>query len=355
MTQSLAQSRELRGGLLPAEMIFICPAAPLFMAPLLLPRLFQLSVAQAARALLFFAVPFVAIPIVLCIVYHFLMPGWLRSVHHRLARVALHAFAITVSTLLASTLVWIVGFAAHDPMTLVRWFLRCVTISFLFCVPALIIQDLRKRRAEAEQRAESEQRLRLSAQLQALQARTNPHFLFNGLNTIASLIADDPQRAERIVVQLAEILRYALNSGRAPRVPLAQEVQMAAAYLAIQEARFGSRLHYEVQMDATVETALVPPLLLQPLLENALLHGLAHRREGGHVQLFLQRQGGSLHVRVLDDGPGPGGSPHKGSGTSLEDLTRRLALLYGDAGRLKTGAGPTGGFLAEVILPLEMS
>lgn len=355
MTHWDSHPRAIRRGLLPAEILFIFPVAPLFMAPLILPRLFHLSVAQAARAILMSSVPFLCIPLTLCLVYHYVTPGLLQSVRRPLARVALHAVLITISTLMVSTAIWILGRQVCGLKTFVAWSWTCLILAFLFTVPALMVQGLRQRRTEAEQRAQTEHRLRLAAELQALQARTNPHFLFNGLNTIASLIVDDPQRAEQIVVQLAEILRYALNSGRSPRVPLVREVQIARTYLAIQEARFGARLHYEVIVDETLETALVPPLLLQPLLENALLHGLAHRREGGHVQLLVARSGASLQVKVLDDGPGPGGSQHQGSGTSLEDLAQRLVLLYGDAGTLKTGAGPTGGFLAEATLPLEVS
>src|SRR5262249_27156193 len=148
---------------------------------------------------------------------HFLMPGWQRRLRHPLARVALHAVVITGLTLIVSTSIWFVRWRSGDLTTLIRWSWSCLTMAFLFSVPALIVQSLRQRRAEAERRAQSEHQLRLAAQLQALQARTNPHFLFNGLNTIASLIADDPQRAEQTVVHLAEILRYSLNSGSSSR------------------------------------------------------------------------------------------------------------------------------------------
>lgn len=337
------------------ELLLVCPVAPLFMAPLLHPGLFHLSLAQAARALLISSLPFLGIPVVVCGVYRFLMPGWLRRVRNRLGRTALHAAAIIGSTLVVSTAIWLAGLWVRGPMRLVSWSWSCLTISFFFSVPALLVQGLRQRHAEAERRAQVEHRLRLAAQLQALQARTNPHFLFNGLNTIASLIADDPQRAEQTVVHLAELLRYTLNSGKMSRVPLSHEVQIARAYLAVQQARFGARLRYELHVDETLESALVPPLLLQPLLENALLHGLAQRREGGRVQLRVERQAGSLQVQVLDDGPGPGASPHQGSGTSLAELTQRISLLYGDAGSLRTGAGQEGGFLVQVTLPLEVS
>ncbi len=355
MSPSASQTPVARGGLLPAELLLICPAAPLLLAPMLIPGFHRLSIAQAALAVLVSSVPFLCILGVLCGVYHFLMPSWLRALRHPVARTALHGAVITGSAFLVSATLWLLARRLCGPPTFVRWAWNCVAISMFFSVPALMVQGLRQRRAEAEQRAQTEHRLRLAAQLEALQARTNPHFLFNGLNTIASLIADDPQRAERTVVHLAEILRYSLNSGRTARVPLQREVEIARAYLAVQEARFGARLQHELRIDESLENALVPPLLLQPLLENALLHGLAHRREGGRVQLRVERADQRLHIMVLDDGPGPGGSPHQGSGTSLEDLKHRLELLYGDAGGLKTGTGPQGGFLAQVTLPLEVS
>lgn len=353
MTHTVSIPPTVRGGLLPAELLFICPVAPLLLAPLLHPNLFGLSAGQAARAVLTSAVPFLCIPVAIYSVYHFVMPRWLSVLRHSLSRMALHGFVITTLTLLVSSVLWITGMQVCTTSSLIAWSWSCLTISFLLVVPALIVESLRQRRSAAERNALAEHRARLTAQLHALQARTNPHFLFNSLNTVASLITDKPQQAEQTILHLAELLRYGLNSGRSFRVPLARELHIVRAYLAVQEARFGARLQHQLCVDPSLETALVPPLLLQPLIENALLHGLAHRREGGRVQLHVEHSRNSLRINVLDDGPGPGGSLHRGSGTCLQDVAQRLTLLYGDAGGIQTGVGPSGGFLVSITLPLE--
>ena len=209
------------------ELLLVCPVAPLFMAPLLHPGFFQLSLAQAARALLISSLPFLCILIVVGGVYHFLMPGWLRRVRHPLGRTALHAVGIIGIDADGQYHDLDRGLQVHGLMRLSvvlelhhlriffhrsrdSWFKGCASV-----IP--------RRNSARPDRAPAT----ACGKLQALQARTNPHFLFNGLNTIASLIADDPQRAEQTVVHLAELLRYALNSGGLSRVPLSREVQIA--------------------------------------------------------------------------------------------------------------------------------
>lgn len=353
MTHTVSKPPTARGGLLPAELLFICPVAPFLLAPLLHPGLFGLRATQAAAAVTASAVPFLSIAAAVYCVYHFWMPRWLLFFRHTLPRLALHGLVTITTTLLVSSVLWLLGVRGCEGSSFVSWSWICLAISFLLVVPGLIVESLRQRRTQAEQRAQVEHQERLTAQLQALQARTNPHFLFNSLNTVASLIFDNPQQAEQTILQLAEILRYGLNSGRVLRVPLSSEVHIARAYLAVQAARFGARLQHQLYIDPGLHTALVPPLLLQPLLENALLHGLSHRREGGRVQLHVERCSNRLQIKVLDDGPGAGGSLHHGSGTYLQDVALRLALLYGDKGGIQTGAGPAGGVLVSITLPVE--
>jgi two-component system, LytTR family, sensor histidine kinase AlgZ len=193
----------------------------------------------------------------------------------------------------------------------------------------------------------------LTAQVEALQARIQPHFLFNALNTVASLIAADPQRAETAVERLSDLFRYTLDASKRARVPLGEELAAVEGFLELETLRYGSRLKAALHVDAGARDARVPPLILQPLVENAVLHGLAPRREGGRIEVLVEQTAEALVLRVEDDGPGPGASPRRGSGTALVDLRRRLALLYGSAARLEVGRAAIGGFRVEIVLPLD--
>ena len=212
---------------------------------------------------------------------------------------------------------------------------------------------LRARARLVELRAERAQREALRAQLEALQARTNPHFLYNSLNTVASLIEDDPGRAERVLERLASLFRYALEGSSKSQVPLADELAAIRGYLEIETLRFGERLVSRLDVEPGLESVPVPPLVLQPLVENAVLHGVASRLGGGTVTVRAERENGSLVLCVEDDGPGPGGSTHQGSRTSLTDLQSRLSLVYGDAARLEAGrATDSGGYRVRLVIPL---
>jgi two-component system sensor histidine kinase AlgZ len=210
----------------------------------------------------------------------------------------------------------------------------------------------RERLQEVELRALLARQESLAAQLQALQARIQPHFLFNSLNTVASLIPEDPQRAEAVVERLADLFRYTLDASKRPTVPLEEELAAVAGFLELESLRYGDRLKAALHADPGAGDVPVPPLVLQPLVENAVVHGIAPRREGGRLEVCVERRADALVLRVEDDGPGPGGSPRRGAGTALADLRQRLALLYGDRASLEVGAAALGGFRVEIALPL---
>lgn len=216
-----------------------------------------------------------------------------------------------------------------------------------------IAYEQQKKRVAAEQ-AKSQEAVRqlLAKELEALAARTNPHFLFNSLNTVASLIPDDPVQAEQAVLDLAALLRYTLDSSRRRTVTLGEELDIIDRYLAFEKRRHGARLVVETRVDDDLKDVRVPPLLLQPLVENAVNHGLSTHREG-HVRIEVCRSGERLLLRVEDDGPGPQGSRHTGSGTSQTDLRERLELYYRGTAELSTRRSSLGGFCAELELPLE--
>lgn len=189
-----------------------------------------------------------------------------------------------------------------------------------------------------------------TARLAELQSRIRPHFLFNTLNTALSLVQVDPARAEEVLEDLAELFRVALTD-TGESVTLAEEVELARRYLAIEQIRFGSRLSVSWDLDADAGAARVPPLLLQPLVENAVRHGIAPVPGPGRVSVAARRRNGELVLEVHDTGAGfgAGGPPRRGVG--LSNTESRLRQLYGDAARLELGAGTAGGATVAVTLP----
>ena len=182
-------------------------------------------------------------------------------------------------------------------------------------------------RWQAEMLSESE------ARVEALQARIRPHFLFNSLNTIASLIHDDPDGAERATEDLADLFRGGMR-GHEDLVPLADELALARKYLAMEERRLGDRLQVEWAVEDLPADEPVLPLLLQPLLENAVTHGVQRRDDGGTVQVFGRREGGQLVVTVTN--PLAPGESAPGNGMALGNIRSRLALSYSSLASLTT-------------------
>ena len=229
-------------------------------------------------------------------------------------------------------------------------------VGFALTAAAVVIdygyEQLKRRAREFELREERLRREALRAELSALQARTDPHFLFNALNTLAGLIEEDPARASDMLERLAGVFRYALEGSRSSSVALADEVHAVESYLQVESVRFGDRFTWSLDTSPDLRDARVPPLFLQPLVENALLHGVSQKPGNARVEVRLSRREGFLHVEVEDDGPGPGASTTAGTGNSLENLRERLDLLFDGKGSLSTGAGARGGFRASVEIPL---
>jgi two-component system sensor histidine kinase AlgZ len=214
-----------------------------------------------------------------------------------------------------------------------------------------LFEGLELRAAQVGLQAEQARREAAEAKLAALQARTNPHFLFNSLNAIAGLVAVDAERAERAIETLSESMRYALESTRTSRVALEREIEAVRHHLELERLRYGERLHATLDLEPGLEALQVPPLCLQPVVENAIVHGIAQHEEGGRLAVSVRREGEQLLLRVDDDGPGPRGSSHAGTGTALEDLRNRLALLYGERASLDVSSGPAGGCRVELRIP----
>jgi hypothetical protein len=338
---------------LPREVFLLCAVAPWFTLPLLEGGLFALPWQEALRGAAANYVPFLGIPTMLQLSYRALPVRWYAHAS-RWRRFGVHGVIMTSVALVAALLLraphdWVRGVECAWP----HWTIACVVMTWFFMLPTAIVQELRDHAALAEQRARLAREAALRAQLEALQARTNPHFLFNGFNTVASLIADDPARAEENLLRLAEIMRYALEGSRAREVPLARELEIVRDYLELQAARFGERLRFRIEVDPRARSIAVPPLSVQPLVENAVLHGLGTRRAGGEVEVHVSCGARAAFIDVLDDGVGPEASEHRGTGTALRDLEQRLHILYGEAGKLERGQRAQGGYRVRVTLPLS--
>ncbi|HEX5576404.1 MAG TPA: histidine kinase [Gemmatimonadales bacterium] len=187
------------------------------------------------------------------------------------------------------------------------------------------------------------------ARLEALRLQVHPHFLFNTLNAISAFVEADPERARRMISRLGELFRRTLDGGSAAEHPLARELDLLAPYLEIQRIRFGDRLSIEVDVGDGTAGALIPTLMLQPLVENAVEHGVGRTSNGARVRLSAERSGDRLRLEIADNGPGPGGG---GDGIGLANTRARLAGLYGTAGRLELN-GAADGTVVTIELPFR--
>ncbi len=195
------------------------------------------------------------------------------------------------------------------------------------------------------------------AQLKMLRYQLNPHFLFNTLNAISTLVLEkDTVTAERMLGALSRFLRYSLDQEPQQKVPLKRELEVLDLYLSIEKMRFDERLGLDFQIDPATEGALVPCLILQPLIENAIKYAVAKREIGCHIALRAHASGEWLELELTDDGPGSPtfapGAP-AGNGVGLRNTRERLTTLYGERQRLCVENRPEGGVRVRITLPLE--
>jgi len=206
--------------------------------------------------------------------------------------------------------------------------------------------------------AESASRLEAAlagARLQCLQMQLQPHFLFNALNVVSSLIHRDPDAAERMVTRLGDLLRLTLDESAPPTVPLRRELELLEGYLAIERARFRDRLTVDLDVAPGTLEAGVPYLILQPLAENAVRHGVARRAGPGRIAVRARLHRGYLALEVQDDGEGLAGrSGPAGNGVGLSNTRARLEQLYGTGARLSLVERRSGGATARLVLPLRV-
>lgn len=197
------------------------------------------------------------------------------------------------------------------------------------------------------------------AELRALKSQINPHFIFNSLNSLRALIEEDPARARLAVTQLANLLRYSLQSAQSETVAFEDELRVVNDYLALEQVRHEERL--KLRLDIAPETLglAVPPLLLQTLVENAVKYGISNRPEGGEIVIVARCEGGQLHLRVSNPGElaptGKAGKSLTSTGLGLKNAAERLRMFFGDRAQLQLRAETAQLVVAEVTLPGQMT
>src|SRR5688500_8906268 len=204
-------------------------------------------------------------------------------------------------------------------------------------------------RAHAAESARLEAQL-ADARLAALRMQLNPHFLFNTLHAVSALVERDPAGVRRLVARLSALLRHVLDSGARQEVTLSEELQFVRDYLDIQQIRFQGRLEVGEDVPVDVHGAMVPNLVLQPLVENAVVHGLGHVEGCGRIEIAARRDGERLTLSVRDNGPGLDGDGRAG-GVGLSNTRARLQALYGDGASLALEPADGGGLVARVVIP----
>jgi sensor histidine kinase YesM len=193
-------------------------------------------------------------------------------------------------------------------------------------------------------------KLATDARLSSLESRMRPHFLFNTINSVSSLIPEDPKRAERMLTQMANLLRFSLDSSQTGLVPLEREMKIVEDYLDIERARFEERLKYEISVEPDLNFACVPPLALQTLAENAVKYAVSARRQGATIRIWAMAEDGNLVLEVGDDGPGFRITALP-SGHGLHNLQERLAVVFGEKARLEISSTPEGASV-RIEMPL---
>jgi len=189
------------------------------------------------------------------------------------------------------------------------------------------------------------------AELKALKAQINPHFLFNSLNSISALTSIDPSRARDMCVLLGDFLRLTLGLGEKTLVRFSEELELLQKYLAIEKVRFGDRLNMQENIQEESKSCLLPPLLLQPLVENAVKHGIASLPEGGDVRLSAVRQNGRLAI-VVENSWDPEAPPRRSGGLGLKNVQQRLEARYGKDANLRVNT-EGGLFQVSLSIPVE--
>jgi len=281
-----------------------------------------------------------------------------RLLLHLACSVGLALVQLVLTTSLAELIEWISGrpfpFAAGLRFALAVKYHWNVVIYWAILGLSHALAYYRESRQQEVHAAQLQAQL-AQARLQALTTQLHPHFLFNSLNGISELIYEDPESADRMLTHLSELLRMSLEAGTPDEVPLHQELQFVTRYLEIQKARFGERLTTLVNIDSGVRDAHVPHLILQPLVENAIRHGINQHAAPGRIEIHARARHDKLCLQVRDNGPGlpAGGAAAVKDNLGLSNTRQRLRQLYGASQSLALSSAPGGGLLVTLELPLR--
>lgn len=276
------------------------------------------------------------------------------------AAVAVHAAGATVVSIgnILCNIWMTLLLEGGDPVPFSAYFRQVFYTNFqwylLLVAAAYTLENLRRLRDRDVQAAQLGARL-AEARLEALKMQIQPHFLFNTLHTISELIHEDPDDAEKMITRLGDLLRLTVDNAQAHEVTLAQEMEFLEAYLEIQRTRFSDRLEVHVNVADDAREALVPNLVLQPLLENAIRHGAASLGGQGVILVKAVRMDGRLRMEVHDNGKGPQPveRPRTRQGVGVRNTRARLEQMYGADAQLELTHCPIGGTVAAVEIPFR--
>jgi hypothetical protein len=241
------------------------------------------------------------------------------------------------------------AFAPILPMGLV---VTALTMAILTINERRLVRDT-EAALQQQQIAEAGQLL-AEARLRTLQAQIEPHFLYNTLANVVSLIGSEPAKAKHMLERLIDFLRASLSASRAEQATLGAELDLAAAYLDLLSVRMGARLRWRIEADDACRALPIAPMLIQPLVENAIMHGIEPKMDGGEIVVRAALVGGVLRVEVGDDGVGLGASaPRPGGGVGLSNLRERLRSLHGLSAQLQLLENQSAGVTSRLLLPLD--
>jgi sensor histidine kinase YesM len=233
------------------------------------------------------------------------------------------------------------------------WTLMIAGLVFLILASAANLFRTQAALARERERAAAAEALRAKAELAALRARVDPHFLFNTLHSVLALVRQDPFRAEEAIEQFADILRYTFAAGDGSEErTLRQEWELVENYLSLERLRLGARLRVRERLDENVAATPLPVLTLQPLVENAIRHAIAPRAGGGCLEILATRCDQGVRIDVSDDGPGV--EPEalaSNHGRGLHLVRERLARLYGSQATMELGSSEQGGLRVTLVIP----
>jgi len=273
-----------------------------------------------------------------CLLLLWIAQPWLARLTYLHGAVALNALAAALTL----SIYYLGGELFRPPDRDNAWFdaVRYLLLSVLVCT---VLLGYFRWRSQVLSRALDE------ARLQALRARIRPHFLFNSINAVLSIVRTEPKQAETALQDMSDLFRMAMAETQ-DLVPLRQEIELGRQYIALERLRMGERLQVEWQVEGVPDDAQIPPLLLQPLLENAVYHGIEPLPQGGRIIVRLARSGDELRLGVENPCPERGAVPHPGKRMALQNIRDRLALLFDVEARYQVESGKDF-YRVEITLP----